>query len=200
MLSIKRRPSILDIKTMSCAQLESQVCAIAQKGVVTPKVDTIAKNLARLLTASSAAEQGALTFRLSKIKDPEEFLSLVKNAVRISEFAITFSPPNPFDVESQFHRPMEEFLRATKANKGKTSIKGEELENEIIEEISRSAVSTGNMVTARIQSEGDSKPSLKKLGENPVIIPVEEIATDDEKRSVFGLIREAYHRVRGGEG
>ena len=112
---------------------------------------------------------------------------------------MTFSPPNPFDVERQFHQPMEQLLRETRADNGKTSIKGKQLDPDIIENLSRSAASTGNMATARIQSEGDSKPMLKKLGENALTIAVDEISTDNEKRSVFDRIREAYRHVRGGE-
>lgn len=187
------------LHTYVAVDVELQVCAIAQKGTVTSRVDTTARNLAKLLSASGAAEQGALVFGLSKINDPEEFLSLVRNAVRISGFSMTFSPPNPFDVERQFHQPMEQLLRETRADNGKTSIKGKQLDPDIIENLSRSAASTGNMATARIQSEGDSKPMLKKLGENALTIAVDEISTDNEKRSVFDRIREAYRHVRGGE-
>ena len=185
--------------TYVAVELKLQVCAIAQKGTVTSSVDTIAKNLARILTSSHAAGHGTLVFKLSRINDPDEFISLVRNADRISEFVMTFSPPNPFDVDRQFHQPMEQLLKASNAANGKTSIKGDQLEPDTIEILSRSAASTGNMATARIQSEGSSKPILKKLGENPLTIPIDEIATDDEKLSLFGRIRETYRRVRGGE-
>lgn len=183
--------------TYVAVDLEYQVCAIAQKTKIAPRVDNIAKNLAKLLSASNVAELGHLEFTLSEISDPDEFLELVRNAVRISEFEMTFSPPNPFDVNRQFHKPMEEFLQAAHAQHGKTAIKGESLEAEVIEDLARSAASSGNKAKARIQSNEDAKPTLKHLDGNPVTVSVGEIVTDDEKAGLFARIREAYRRVRG---
>ena len=176
--------------------LELQVCAIAQKPKIAPQIDGIAKNLAKLLSRSEVAGQGCFTFTLSEISDPEEFLTLVRNAILISEFEMTFSPPNPFDVEQQFHKPMEELLQASSAQQGKTAIKGKSLNSDAIEKVARSAAASGNKAKARIQSEGDQKPILKHLKGNPVTISVDEIVMDDEKLGLFQRIREAYHRVR----
>lgn len=176
--------------------LELQVCAIAQKPKIAPQVDNIAKNLAKLLSRSKVAGQGCFTFTLSEISDPEEFLTLVRNAILISEFEMTFSPPNPFDVEQQFHKPMEELLQASHAQQGKTAIKGKSLNSAVIEKVARSAAAAGNKAKARIQSEGDEKPMLKRLEGNPVTISVDEIVMDDEKLGLFQRIRKAYHRVR----
>ena len=176
--------------------LELQVCAIAQKPKIAPQVDNIAKNLAKLLSRSIVAGQGCFTFTLSEISDPEEFLTLVKNAILISEFEMTFSPPNPFDVEQQFHKPMEELLQASRAQQGKTAIKGESLNSEVIEKVARSAAASGNKAKARIQSQGDEKPILKRLEGNPMTVSIYEIETDDEKLGLFQRIRKAYYRVR----
>ena len=179
--------------------LELQVCAIAQKPKIAPQVDGIAKNLAKLLSRSEVAGQGCFTFTLSEISDPEEFLTLVRNAILISEFEMTFSPPNPFDVERQFHKPMEELLQASRAQQGKTAIKaikGKSLNSDVIEEVARSAAASGNKAKARIQSQGDEKPILKHLEGNPVTISVDEIVMDDEKLGLFQRIRKAYQRVR----
>lgn len=183
--------------TYVAVDLEYQVCAIAQKTKIAPRVDNIAKNLAKLLSISNVAELGHLEFTLSEISDPDEFLELVRNAVRIPEFEMTFSPPNPFDVNRQFHKPMEDFLQAAHAQQGKTAIKGESLEAEVIEDLARSAASSGNKAKARIQSEEDTRPTLKHLDGNPVTVSVGEIVTDDEKAGLFARIRDAYRRVRG---
>lgn len=185
--------------TYVAVDLEYQVCAIAQKTKIAPRVENIAKNLAKLLTASRVARDSHLAFTLSEISDPEEFLTLIRNSIRISEFEMTLSPPNPFDVERQFHRPMEEFLQATNAHEGKTGIKGQDLESSIIEDLARSAASTGNKAKARILSEGEDRPTLKHLDGNPVTVAVEDIVTDDEKRSLLSRIRDAYRRVRGSD-
>lgn len=183
--------------TYVAVDLELQVCAIAQKTKIAPRVDSIAKNLAVLLSVSSVAELGHLEFTLSEISNPDKFLELLRNAIRISEFEMTFSPPNPFDVDRQFHRPMEELLKATHGQQGKTAIKGESLEADVIEDLARSAASTGNKAKARIQSQENEKPSLKYLDGNPVTVSVDELVTNDEKTGLFERIREAYQSVRG---
>lgn len=183
--------------TYIAVDLELQVCGIAQKSKIAPKVEHIAKNLAKLLNASNVAKIGHIEFTLSEIADPEEFLTLIRNAVRIYEFEMTFSPPNPWDVERQFHKPMEELLQAANAGEGKTGIKGEALEAKVIEDLARSAASTGNKAKARLQPEGETKAYLKHLGGNTVTVSTDEMVTDDEKRTLFSRIRDVYRRVRG---
>lgn len=185
--------------TYIAVDLELQVCSIAQKTKIAPRVDNIARNLSKLLTASRVARDSRLVLTMSEISDPEEFLTLIRNSVRISTFEMTLSPPNPWDVERQFHRPMEEFLQAANAYEGKAGIKGQDLDSSIIEDLARSAASTGNKAKARIQCEGEDRPTLKRLDGNPVIVSVDDIVTDDEKRSLLSRIRDAYCRVRGSD-
>lgn len=183
--------------TYVAVDLNLQICAVAQKSKIASQAGGIARNLAKLLSASHEAKTGRLAFTLSDIPDPDEFLELIKNAKRITEFEITLSPPNPWDVNRQFHRPMEEFIRAANGMQGKSSVRGDDLNAEVIEDLARSAASTGNKAEARIQSTEDEKPVLKKLDGNPVTVSAEELVTNEEKKDLFSKIREAYRRVRG---
>ena len=185
--------------TYVAMDLEYQVCAIGYKSKVAGRVKYIADNLARLLGTSTIATTGALTFSLTELSDPDEFLQLIRNAIRISSFEMTFSPPNPFDVDDQFHRPMEQLLQASAAERGRTSIFGKALESETIETLARSAASTGNTAKARIQSEENTRPILRSLSDNPMIIAVREFVTTDEKINLVALVRRAYQRIRGSE-
>ena len=92
-----------------------------------------------------------------------------------------------------------EYIRAANGKQGKSSVKGDDLNTEVIEDMARSAASTGNKAKARIQSTEDTKPVLKHLDGNPVTVSVEELGTDAEKQGLFSRIRRAYHRVRGKE-
>ena len=183
--------------TYVAVDLNIQVCAIAQKSRIAPKADGIARNLAKLLSAYREAETGRLAFTLSSISDPDEFLELVRKAKRITEFEMTLSLPNPLDVERQFYQPMEKYIQATNGKQGKSSVRGDDLNIEVIEDMARSAASTGNKAKARIQSTEDPKPVLKYLDGNPVTVSVEELGTDVEKQGLLSKIRQAYHRVRG---
>ncbi len=187
------------IHTYVAVDLEYQVCAIAYKSKVSAKAKYIANNLAKLLGTATVATTGALTFSLSELSDPDEFLQLIRTAIRIASFEMTFSPPNPFDVEEQFHRPMERLLKETAAGRGRTAIFGKALESETIEALARSAASTGNTAKARIQSEQDAKPILRSMTGSPLIISVGDYVTGDEKNKLIAKIRQVYRQIRGGE-
>ena len=187
------------IHTYVAVDLEYQVCAIAYKSKVAARVKNVADNLAKLLGTSTVASKGALTFTLSELSDPDEFLQLIRSAIRISSFEMTFSPPNPFDVDEQFHKPMEKLLKETDAEKGRTSIFGKALGQETIEALARSAASTGNTARARIQSQEDTKPILRSMADNPLIISVMEFVTNEEKNKLILQIRRIYRQLRGSE-
>ena len=177
--------------------LQFQVCAIAQKPKIAQKPGTIASYLAKLLTQSNNLDNTNLKITLSLINDPDDFIELLKTAFRISHFEMTFSPPNPFDVEHDFHQPMERLLGETNGNKGKTSIDGEHLEPRPLEELARSAAGTGESAKAKIQSEEGQKPILKHLKGNPVTLDQDDLTTDDEKRTFLERVRDTYRRIRG---
>jgi hypothetical protein len=84
--------------------LEYQICAIAHKAKVSQQVTGSAKNLAKLLAVTNVASQNYFMFDV-----PE----LISNAFVVKEFNISFSPPNPWDVEKDFHKPMENLLQQT---------------------------------------------------------------------------------------
>lgn len=184
--------------TYVAIDLEHQICAIAQKAKIAPRVRNIARNLEKLLNAvhQTEMEYHDITFTLNEINDPEEFITLIRTAVCISKFEMTFSPPNPFDAEEQFQRPMEELLKWSHADKGQTSIKGQNLEPNTLEKLSRSAAASGNNARAHIQSPSDTKPVPKKLAGNTTTVTIDDIVTDDQKFNLIQKIRSAYLRVR----
>lgn len=177
--------------------LEYQVAAISQKSRIAQSVGVIASRLEKLLSQSNIAMENELKFTLSLINDPSEFIELLNASIRISHFEMTFSPPNPFDVDEDFHKPMERLLRAAKGDKGKTLIDGDNLDSEPLVELARSAAGTGDNAKAKIQLEGKEKPEMKNLRGNPVTITQEDLGTDNGKRSLFEKVRRTYEKIRG---
>ena len=182
--------------THVAVDLKYQVCAIAKTAKITGKMSSIATNLVKLLNASKVTGKKHIIFTLSEIRDPEEFIKLLKNAERITSFAMSFSSPNPFDTERDFQKPMEKLAQATKAKRGKVSINGEYLETETLEELTHSGASSGSEITARIQTKDDERPVLKYLSGNPATIEVDEFSTEDKRRNLFQLVREYYQKIR----
>ena len=183
--------------TYVAIDLENQICAIAHKSKVSPTIKSIASNLAKLLNLSSIAQEQNFSFSIPSINDPSEFITILHEAFSIKSFEMSFSLPNPFDVERQFHRPMEQLLEASHADQGKTRIEGASLDTDVVENLARSAASTGNDAKARVQPTQDAKTELKRIGGNVISVESDELATDDEKKTLFDRLREAYQRVRG---
>lgn len=174
-----------------------QVCAIAKKTRIAPKVDAIAANLRKLLCTANAAKNRGVNFTISEISNPEEFIQSLRDAHAILRFTATFSRPNPFDVEKDFHRPLENLHQATEATSGKTELKGPSLNQDVLTQISQSIASTGDTASARLQALPDTKPVTKYLKQNPAVLNEEELATDDDKRSVLAKVRSLYRQIRG---
>ncbi|MDP9178656.1 MAG: hypothetical protein M3O61_13320 [Gemmatimonadota bacterium] len=177
--------------------LETQVCAIAGKSSMKMQIGNVAFNLAKVLSSTEICKNQSALITVSAINDPDDFIKSIQSSESILMFEMTFSPPNPFDVEEDFHKPMEKLLEESNAGKGKTRIDGEDLDKGVVGELARSAASTGDEATARIKTTGSSKSILKRLSGNQSIISVDDIVTKEEKRGLLDSIRDAYRRIRG---
>jgi len=176
--------------------LEYQVCAVAHKSKIAPKVSQIANNLARLLNETSVAKDNNLNLVMAEISDPHEFLEYVRTAYVIRKFDVGFSPPNPWDVEADFQKPMEKFLEVTGGSKGKTTIQGESLEKDPIEKLASAAAATGNSASVQLKQEKDQNFVTKKIGGNSTTLTTDEFATQDEKRTLLSKVIGLYQSVR----
>jgi len=176
--------------------LKYQICAVAHKSRIAPKVSQIANNLAKLLNETKIAKENNLKLVMAQINDPHEFLEYVRSAYAIRKFDIDFSPPNPWDVEADFQKPMEKLLSETAGSKGKTTIVGEDLEKDPIEKLASAAAATGNSASAQMKQGENQKFVTKKIGGNPTTFTTEEIATQEEKATLLSKIIELYQSVR----
>jgi len=176
--------------------LEYQVCAVAHKSRIAPKVSQISRNLAKLLNETSKAKDNNLKLVMAEISDPHEFLEYIRNAYIIRKFDVEFSPPNPWDVEQDFQKPMENLLDETGGQKGKTTIQGESLEKDPIEKLAAAAAATGNSASAQLKQEQDGNFITKKIGGNPTSLATDEFATQDEKKSLLSKVIALYQSIR----
>jgi len=174
-----------------------EICAIARKSRLSPKVTGIANQLVRLLNQSEKGRQFEARFEVVEINDPEDFIAHIQHAFSISKFWITFSRPNPFDIDSEFIKPMEKFLDSANGEKGKAEVKGESLNPERLEELARSAASTGDEAAAWMQLEPNTKKIKKNLKGNPVILPQEDLVTYDQMVVFLQNMRDLYEKIRG---
>lgn len=169
--------------------------AIEPKSKLSPTVKGIARNIEKLINKQDYVIHSGYRIEISEIWDPEDFLRHIRQAYAVVGFTVHFGKPNPFDVEADFHRPMEKYLEETGGRKGKATIQGENLDRDKIEEVTRSVASTGNDASARLRMTEGQRPVTRHLEGDPVAIPIE----DEERADKFTLLeklRNAYLQVR----
>jgi len=174
-----------------------EVCAIAKKPKLSPKTMGIANQFVRLLNESKRTQQIEASFDIDEINDPTDFIDHLRQAFSVSKFWVTFSRPNAFDVNEDFVKPTQKLLVDSNGEKGKTEVEGDNLNTESLEDIARSAASTGNDATAWLQPSETSQKIIKRLKGNPIIVRQEDVADPEHKMMILRHIRENYKRVRG---
>lgn len=171
------------------------ILAIEPKSKLSPTVKGIANNLEKLFNQQALVRDFGAKIEISEIWDPEDFLKQIRAAYSVVGFTVEFSNPNPFDVEADFHRPMERYLESTGGKKGKTTVQGDDLDRNSIEKVTRSVASTGNDASARIRHEEKQRPVTRHLRGDPVSIAFDE-EERQEPKGLMERIREAYARIR----
>jgi hypothetical protein len=174
-----------------------EICAIAKKTRLSLRILGIANQLVKLFNESERGRYFQVRFEIDEITDPEDFIAYLHKALAISKFWITFSKPNPFDVNKDFIEPMGRLLRESDGERGKTELEGESLNPDKLEALARSAASTGDNAGAwLVPSQAEAKVK-KHLKGNPVMLKQEDLSDDDQKRNLLEKIRALYHKIRG---
>ncbi|WP_369601631.1 hypothetical protein AAIA72_01200 [Hahella sp. SMD15-11] len=169
--------------------------AIEPKSKLSPTVKGIARNVEKLFNRQDVVVNSGYRIEISEIWDPKDFLKHIHQAYAVVSFTVNFGKPNPFDVESDFHKPMEKYLEETGGRRGKATVQGIDLNRDRIEEVARSVASTGNNASAKMRMGEGQRPVTRHLEGDPVTIPIEEEDRED-KLSLLQKLREAYSRVR----
>ncbi len=177
-----------------------EVAAIAKKTRLARTTVGIANQLARLLNSSPEVRGQDARLEVSAIPDPEDFIEYLQHAHSISKFSLWFSRPNPFDANEDFIQPAQRYLAEANGEKGKVEIKGEDLNAVPLEEMARSAASTGDDASVRLRTSESGKPVTKYMGRRAVTVAEETLVEPEQKRELLKRLRDIYHRIRGTEG
>lgn len=189
---IERAPfteTILDVRL--------QCIGIAKDYNVAQSAEVIADRLQRLMNKSPVAEKKEAVFDIKQVKDPKEFLEYLRDAYAITKYKITLPRPNAWDVDEDFVKPVQGVISKVNGQSADAEIKGQNLDSEKLEEVTRSAASTGDNVEASIREERDGKLKRKKMSGNPVNFEYDGVDSDDDREGLLQLLRRVYHEVRG---
>jgi hypothetical protein len=152
------------------------------------------------LNGSEKGKYFQAEFEINAISDPEDFIAYLRRAFAISKFWVTFSKPNSFDVNQDFIMPMERLLDASDGEKGKTELVGQNLNADSLEVITRSAATTGNDSGASLRLDQIGPKVKKRLKDNPVVLVLEDLSDNEQKKKLLLHIRELYYKIRGKSG
>lgn len=175
----------------------TEVCAIAKKANLAPNPLRLGDKLASVLNASSIAQQYGAVFDVAPLSDPEAFIEILRNAYAIRKFTATFGRPNPWDAEEEFHKPMQRLVEATDGEGGSTTLKGEGLREETLEELTRSIASTGDDARARLLLKEGGPPVNRSLRGDTATITEADLETAEQRRSALAKLRDKYGEIRG---
>jgi hypothetical protein len=179
-------------------ETQIEVCAIARKSKLADTTSGIARQLARLLNRSDSARAIRARFEVSMINDPEGFISRLRDAVSVETFWMTFTKPNAIDVDEDFIKPAERLLSEADGNRGKTQIQGKRMAVDVLEQLSRSAASTGDNAGASVRQD-ENQPSIRiSLRGNAVDLAQDSVDTDEEKLTLLQRLRDKYEEIREG--
>lgn len=182
--------------THAVIDIPLELCAIARKAKLAPYTRGIANQLERLLAMHIENGHDGPSIDIKEIKDPEDFIAQLKKATVISKFWITIAQPNAFDAQEQFEKPLRKLLQESAGDSGKLEIKGQLLKEPVLEELARSAASTGRDAGAVLQPHAKSRKVRKKLSANPVNVQETDVESPDKRKHLLERIRTIYHRIR----
>ena len=170
---------------------------IAKKTNLSQTTKGIANRLEQLLSLAEVVQQNEVAVEVRPIPDPDGFLKAIHEAYRVYTFSATFRGPNPFDADEFFQKPLSVYLSAANGAKGKTTINGEDLNREVLAEVTRSTAATGNEASARIQKSKRQKAITINLRGDPIKRKYDELEHNPE--IVLIDLTKQYQKVRRDE-
>lgn len=182
--------------THAFVDLTYQLLSIAKKTRLAQTPKGISKQLERLMNSAQELAESGRSVEILQISDPEEFINHIRNAYSVSKFTMEFGEPNPWDANEDFQAPMQKLLKESHGRKGRTSISGEDLKRETLEDLTRASAATGNDVQALIKSSQDERGVIKHLVGNPATVSEDEVASDEHKITLLLKVRKYYIQIR----
>ncbi len=147
---------------------EIGIVVIAKNNILSQRTEKIAEKIEKLLALNTGIFLDEIRVEIAPIPDPEGFIRQLSKASFVTRFTASFGGPNPFDADEYFQRPMSVYLASARGDEGSTTVKGENLDNETLVEVSKSTAATGNTASARIKRYNSSKPETIHLEGDPV--------------------------------
>ena len=182
--------------TMGVFDQRHQTCGIIRKSGVSQSANEIASKLQTLLNSTPFPRESNSTIVVDPVRDPASFIEALQAASAVTRFSFYASRPNPHDVNRLIQRPAEEFTQAAGGARTKVEVEGDDLDREVLTDLSQAVAAVGETDSANVRPEPDARTKKIHLAGNPVSEPV---AADETRGLLVRMLeatREAYDRVR----
>ncbi len=170
---------------------------IAKKPILSQTTKGIANRLEQLMSLTDGVIENHITVEILPIPDPDGFLKAITQAYKVYSYTATFRGPNPFDADEHFQKPLAVYLSAASGQKGKATINGDDLNREVLVEVTRSTAATGNEASARIQKNEKQKAITINLRGDPIKRRYDE--NENYPEIILNDLLNQYMRVRHNE-
>ncbi|HXJ07584.1 MAG TPA: hypothetical protein VNH65_20990 [Candidatus Acidoferrum sp.] len=169
------------------------ILGIAYKASLAPTIKGIAARIQQLLSVTKIVQTNGVLVEIAPIPDPQDFIRALETAYAVSRFTATFHGPNPFDADEYFQKPLSVYLATANGKAGKAEIKGEDLNREVLQSVTRSTAATGNEASARVRRKKAERPVTLHLRGDAVKRGYDE---GEKPEAVLTDIEQTYERVR----
>lgn len=170
---------------------------IAKKPILSQTTKGIANRLEQLLSLADGVIENKIAVEVRPIPDPDGFLSAIKAAYKVYRYTATFRGPNPFDADEYFQKPLAVYLSTANGQRGKATINGDDLNRDVLMEVTRSTAATGNEASARIQRSKKQKAVTVNLRGDPIKRRYDE--REHRPEIVLNDLENQYKKVRHNE-
>jgi hypothetical protein len=173
-----------------------QACGIIRKSGVSQSAGEVAGKLEKLLNATPFPESAGYRIVADPISDPQQFVEQIRGAHEVTSFTFFAGFENPFDVENLIQRPAEKFNKLVGGDRTKVEVQGDNLNRDVLEELTRGVASTGDYAAANIRTEKGQRTKRIYLRGSPLTEAVHPSPEKSLFDTVLSATREAYDRIR----
>lgn len=175
---------------------KNQSCGILKRTGVSLSAREVSSKLEDLLNSTNFPEEAGFRIVVDPIVDPEGFIEQLQSAHEVVKFSFTAEFENPFDVQALIQRPAEKFNEAVGGERTKVEVEGENLNKEVLEDLSRAVAATGDDAAASIRITERAPSKRIYLKGTPLQAPVETESALNPLQVMLQATRNAYNRLR----
>jgi len=174
---------------------EIQLVLIGKNSILGRGTEGTANKIEQLFRSVEEVHNRGITVLVKPVLDPRGFIQKIHDCYAVKKFTAWFTGPNPLDADELFQKNLSVFAREAGADEGKASVQGSELNKDVLVEVTRSTVATGNKASASIVDAPNQRSHGIKLSGDPVKA---SFPASSHPQSILEYFIKAYHSVRSG--